>query len=406
MFEEKIDINQILEIRCRTTLYFGCGAIKKIFDITSTLKNNRNINKILIVTGQSSYKTSGAWEYIKTALEENCISYLIYDKVQPNPTTDMIDEAVKEGKKFGAEAIIGIGGGSPIDTAKSAAILLKHTDKTASELYQGQFIPSNAVPVIAINLTHGTGTEVNRFAVATISEKNFKPVIAYDCIYPLYAIDDPALMTSLSADQSRFVSIDAINHVTEAATSTAASPYTIILGKETIRLVAKYLPAVLKDPYDKTARYHLLYASALAGIAFDNGLLHFTHALEHPISAIKPEVAHGLGLTVLLPAVVRAVYPYKPEVLAELYEPIIPNLKGMVYETDLVAKKLEEWLFSIGITKKLSNLGISNEDIDNLIKLAFDTPVLSMLISMAPVPENLRVKTVREIYEKSLAPIS
>ena len=118
-------------------------------------------------------------------------------------------------KDFGAKAVIAIGGGSPTDAGKSVAILLEYPEKTAEDIYDFTFAPEKAAPIISINLTHGTGTETNRFAVVTNLEKNFKPAIAYDCIYPMFAIDDPQLMTKLSPKQTRYVSIDAVNHVVE-----------------------------------------------------------------------------------------------------------------------------------------------------------------------------------------------
>ena len=144
--------------------------------------------------------------------------------------------------------------------------------KTARDVCNLSFTPETAVPIVAVNLTHGTGTEVNRFAVVTITENEHKPALAFACIYPAYAIDDPALMTRLPERQTVFVSVDAINHVIEASTTKTASPYTIGMAKEVVRLVAKYLPLARKAPGDLRARYFLLYASMLAGVAFDNGL--------------------------------------------------------------------------------------------------------------------------------------
>ena len=138
------------------------------------------------MTGGRSYRLTGAWEHVEAACKKHKVGTTLYDKVTPNPTTVAIDEAVAMGKKDGAKAVIGIGGGSPIDAGKSAAILLAHPDRTAEQLYKFEFTPDKAVPVIAINLTHGTGTEVDRFAVATIPSLNYKPAIAYDCIYPTY----------------------------------------------------------------------------------------------------------------------------------------------------------------------------------------------------------------------------
>lgn len=218
MWESKMAINEIREIRSKTTVYLGVGAIEKIYDIASNLKN-MNIDKVLIVTGRGAYRKTGAWEYVEKALEKENITYILYNEVTPNPTVDQVDEAARMGNELGAKAVIGIGGGSPIDAAKSVAILLEYKDKTARDIYEFKFTPEKAAPVIAINLTHGTGTEGDRFAVVSIPEKEYKSAIAYDCIYPLYAIDDPQLMVKLPIHQTCYVSVDAINHVVEASTS-------------------------------------------------------------------------------------------------------------------------------------------------------------------------------------------
>ncbi|MGB9813779.1 MAG: iron-containing alcohol dehydrogenase [Thermovenabulum sp.] len=403
MWETRINPYRVFELRCKNTTYFGIGAIQKITDILDVLKK-KGINKVLLVTGKNSYKTSGAWAVVKPALEKMGFDYLIYDGVGPNPTVDMIDEAAEMGKGFGAQAVIGIGGGSPIDTAKSVAILLVYKDKNGRDLYEQKFIPEKAVPIIAVNLTHGTGTEVDRFAVATIPEKNYKPAIAYDCIYPMFAIDDPQLMTKLDRAQTISVTVDALNHITEAATTLSASPYSILTAKETVRLIARYLPVAVNEPENLIARYYLLYASALAGISFDNGLLHLTHALEHPLSAVKHELPHGLGLGALLPAIIRAIYPVSADVLADVYAPIVPDLKGVPGEADYAAKKVEEWLFTVGCTQKLSDFGFNEADIPVLVDLAMTTPSLGLLLSLSPVEATKEL--IGRIYQESLHPIS
>ncbi|MBP2073460.1 iron-containing alcohol dehydrogenase [Thermoanaerobacterium butyriciformans] len=399
MWETKINPSKVFELRCKNTTYFGIGSIQKIKDILEVLKN-RGIDNVIFITGKGSYKASGAWDVVKPVLDELDLKYSLYDRVGPNPTVDMIDEAAKIGRESGAKAVIGIGGGSPIDTAKSVAVLLKYTDKNARELYEQKFIPEEAVPIIAINLTHGTGTEVDRFAVATIPEKNYKPAIAYDCLYPMYSIDDPSLMTKLDKKQTIAVTVDALNHITEAATTLAASPYSILTAKETVRLIVRYLPAAVNDPLNLVARYYLLYASALAGISFDNGLLHLTHALEHPLSAVKPEIAHGLGLGAILPAVIKAIYPATAEILADVYSPMVPGLKGLPSEAEYVSQKVEEWLFNVGCTQKLSDFGFTKEDIPTLVNLAKTTPSLDGLLSIAPIEATESV--IEKIYVESL----
>lgn len=400
MWEKDINIHEIKEIRLKTNVFFGVGAIQKISEIATELKN-KYINKVIVISGKKAYKTTGAWDQVEKALMANNIEFINFDEVSPNPTTHQVDEATQMAIKFNAKAVIAIGGGSAIDTGKSVAILMEYPERNATELYNYDFEPQKAAPVIAINLTHGTGTEANRFAVVTIPEKDFKPAIAYDCIYPLYSIDDPELTTHLPLNQTIYVSVDAINHVIEAATSKAASPYSITLAKETIRLVAKYLPIAIADPRNLEARYYLHYASLIGGVSFDNGLLHYTHALEHPLSAINPKLPHGLGLAMLLPAVVKAIYKEKSNTLSDILSPIIPNLEASPNDSEKCAKELEKWLISIGINLKLKDEGFSEKDIPTLTDLAFNTPSLGMLLGLAPVEATK--KTVEAIYRESLS---
>jgi len=399
MWEKDININQIAEIRTRTTVFFGIGAIEKIDFISKNLKS-KGINKLIVMSGRNAYKATGAWDYVEKALKENGIEYINYDKVTPNPTTHAVDEAVQMAKDFGAQAVISIGGGSPIDAGKSVAILLKNTDKNASDLYEFKFTPTEAVPIVAINLTHGTGSESNRFAVVTIPEKEYKPAIAYDCIYPMYAIDDPKLMVKLSLNQTKYVSIDAVNHVVEASTSKVASPYTTTLAREVITLVAKYLPKAIENQEDLEARYYLAYAALMAGVCFDNGLLHYTHALEHPLSAVKPELSHGLGLAMLLPAVVKCIYAAKADTLAYILEPIAKGLTPVKEDAEKAEKAVYDWLKSVGVSNKLKDEGFVESDIDKLVNLSQTTPSLDGLLSIAP--NDATKERIEEIYRSSL----
>ena len=331
MFEKNVNIYDVKEIRTRTTVYFGVGAIDKMVDIAKVLKS-KGVDKVIVMSGRRAYKLTGAWDHVEKALKDAGIGYINYDKVTPNPTTHHVNEAAQMAREFGAKAVIAIGGGSPTDAGKSVAILLEYPGKTANDIYEFTFTPEKAAPIVSINLTHGTGTETNRFAVVSVPEKNFKPAIAYDCIYPMFAIDDPQLMVKLSPNQTRYVSIDAVNHVIEAATSKVLSPYTITLARDVIRLVHKYLPMALQNPEDLEARYYLAYAAMIAGVCFDNGMLHYTHALEHPLSGVKPELAHGLGLSMLLPSVINVIYKDRAHILADILAPINPDLAGEASE--------------------------------------------------------------------------
>ena len=399
MWEKDINIHEVKEIRTRTNVYFGVGAIQKIHDIAKDIKS-KGIDKVIVMSGRNAYKATGAWDVVESALKNNGIGYVNYDQVTPNPNTHHVNDATKLARDFGAKAVIAIGGGSPTDAGKSVAILLEYPDKTAEDIYDFTFAPEKAAPIISINLTHGTGTETNRFAVVTNLEKNFKPAIAYDCIYPTYAIDDPQLMTKLSPKQTRYVSIDAVNHVVEAATSVVASPYSISLAKDVVELVAKYLPKAIENPDDLEARYFLAYAAMMGGVSFDNGLLHYTHALEHPLSAVKPDLSHGLGLAILLPAVVKTIYKDRANTLADILAPIVPNLTGNPAEAEKAAEGVYEWLKSVGVPEKLTDMGFTASDVDKMTDLAFSTPSLDGLINIGPSGNSREL--VRNIYQDSL----
>ena len=399
MWEKDMNINEVREIRTRTTVYFGCGAINKMEDIAKDFKS-KGLDKVIVMSGRNAYKSTGAWDVVEKALKNNGIGYVNYDRVTPNPTTDAIDEAAKMAKDFGAKAVITIGGGSPTDAGKSVAILMEYPDKTGADIYEFKFDVEKAAPIVAINLTHGTGSETNRFAVATILEKNYKPAIAYDCIYPVYAIDDPELMKGLSPKQTRYVSIDAVNHVVEAATSKVASPYAVTLAREVIELVARYLPKAIANPEDLEARYFLCYAAMMGGVCFDNGLLHYTHALEHPLSALKPDFSHGLGLAILLPAVVKNIYATKSNTLAYILEPIVKGLKPEACDAEKAANGVYEWLKSVDVPNKLKDEGFSEADVETLTELAFTTPSLDGLLSIAPTEASR--EAVAAIYRESL----
>ena len=399
MWEKDINIHEVKEIRTRTSVFFGVGAIQKIHDIAKDIKS-KGIDKVIVMSGRHAYKSTGAWDVVEAALKENGIGYINFDQVTPNPNTHHVDDATKMARDFGAKAVISIGGGSPTDAGKSVAILLEYPDKGADDIYEFRFTPTKAAPVISINLTHGTGSETNRFAVVTNLEKNFKPAIAYDCIYPMYAIDDPQLMTKLSPKQTRYVSIDAVNHVVEAATSTVASPYSITLAKQVVELVAKYLPKAIANPEDLEARYFLCYAAMMGGVSFDNGLLHYTHALEHPLSAVKPDLSHGFGLAILLPSVVKTIYKDRAATLADVLAPIVPDLKGDPSEAEKAANGVYAWLKSVDVPEKLTDIGFTEADVDKLTDLVFTTPSLAGLIDIAPSGNSREV--VHGIYEDSL----
>lgn len=226
---------------------------------------------------------------------------------------------------------------------------------------------------------------------------------AVEGYYPMFSIVDPNLAKKLPLSQTLYTSIDAVNHATESATTKINSPYSILLAKDTIRMVAKYLPIAIKDPMNEEARYYLHYAAAIAGIGIDNSSTHLTHSLEHPLSAIKQDLAHGLGLAILLPAVLIEIYPSSWEILVDIYESILP--KNAQWGVDLekealeFAKIVQDWLFELGMKEKLKDIGFAKKDIETLV------PMAEKMCEggVAPIKETKEV--IQRIYENSFEPL-
>ncbi|MEM4466213.1 MAG: iron-containing alcohol dehydrogenase [Nitrososphaerota archaeon] len=396
-WRSKLNIDRVFTLRYGgTQLFFGVGAVSKISTIFEEFKKE-GLDRVLVVTGKSSYKISGAWNYVEKALIESGLEYYVYDKVSPNPTVDTVDEAVKVGREFNARIVLGIGGGSSIDTAKAVGCLLA-VGGDARELFMKRDQPNRSLPVVVVNLTHGTGSEINRYGVETIPEKNYK--IGMPLTYPAYSIDDPKLMIKLDRWQTIATAIDALNHATEAATNKLTTPLSINLSRESVHLIFKYLPTAIVEPDNLLARYYLLYASMLAGIVIDHVGAHITHALEHPISGMNLEVPHGIGLGILLPSVIRIMYLAVPEILAELYKPIAPHLRAEPGEAHELATRVEEWLLNIGLNKKLSDYGFTEKDLSDLIRLVNETPGLKSRLELSPVTVNEEI--IKKIYTESL----
>ncbi|OLN26497.1 Alcohol dehydrogenase [Desulfovibrio sp. DV] len=393
----KIDINRVFTLQpTRPTTFFGIGALARINDILADLAQS-GCDAVLIVTDPVAYKASTAWDTVRPALDAH-VAWDHYDGVRANPTFANCEAAAKTGRLINAKAVLAIGGGSTLDTAKTAAALLAHPGRKTADFYEKNAAITAALPLIAINTSHGSGSECNAYATAQ-SDGEDKPIIHSPHLYPAYTIEDPRLTISLPAKHTVATSIDALAHALETATATTASPYSICLAKDAIRTITAFLPTAIRQPGNLTARYWLMYASAIAGISFDLGSLHITHALEHAMSALNADVTHGEGLGILLPAVLREIYPATPEILADLLHPIAPDLTGNPGETDTAVERLKQWFASIGQPASMS-VYFTGADVPALTRMAIKSPLSKCLLPQAPIRVDGSV--VERIFQNSL----
>ena len=252
--------------------------------------------KALIVTGKHVV-LSGMMAELKKALEEIGIAYFVFDGITGEPTNVMIDEGIAAYKENGCDFCIGIGGGSPLDSAKAIAAMITNEGKIAD--YNGKVIEKPIPPVVAIPTTAGTGSEATQFTVITDVEKDIKMLLKGGYLVPKIAIVDPAYTYSAPKSITAATGMDALTHAIEAYTSRKALPVTDMLAVSAVKRIMKYLPAAYKDGSDEKARYEMSVASYEAGICINNSTVTLVHGMSRPIGALF-HVAHGISNAMLL----------------------------------------------------------------------------------------------------------
>ena len=252
--------------------------------------------KALIVTGKHVVLSDMMAE-LKKALEEIGIAYFVFDGITGEPTNVMIDEGIAAYKENGCDFCIGIGGGSPLDSAKAIAAMITNEGKIAD--YNGKVIEKPIPPVVAIPTTAGTGSEATQFTVITDVEKDIKMLLKGGYLVPKIAIVDPAYTYSAPTSITAATGMDALTHAIEAYTSRKALPVTDTLAVSAVKRIMKYLPAAYKDGSDEKARYEMSVASYEAGICINNSTVTLVHGMSRPIGALF-HVAHGISNAMLL----------------------------------------------------------------------------------------------------------
>ncbi len=374
-----------------TQLFFGPGSIEALEKWVSQFK------RVYLVTGRKSAEVSGALKDVVSILERSGVKFERFAEVFPNPTNSLVNKLGELMWRFGAEAVIAIGGGSVIDTAKNAAVVAVCGGRI-EEFIKGKREVRGALPIAAINLTHGTGTEVDRYAVTTIEETKEKISLAHPAIYPSISIDEPRYLLTLPKNQTIYTSLDTLYHAIESATTRGSPPIVEPIAEEAVKLIAKYLPKAVENPRDLEARYWLLYASMLAGIAIDLGRTHLVHAVEHALSGIKPELAHGAGLAIVGPKIVEHTYRAVPEKLWRLLRHIDPELQPIPDHAEKAARAVEEFQRRVGFMEKLRDYGFSEGDVAEVVKLTMTS--LGFLVKLAPF--DVSEEMVKEVFLKSL----
>lgn len=253
-------------------------------------------NKAFIVTGRH-VAVSDMMKQLTALLDENGIDCVIFDGITGEPTDTMIENGVEMLKSSGCDFIIGIGGGSPLDSAKAIAAMAVNEGSIAD--YNGKEITGEILPLAAIPTTAGTGSEATKFTVITDSEKGIKMLLKGDVLVPKLAIVDSSFTVGAPKSVTSATGLDALTHAVEAYTSRKAFSMTDTLAVSAVKRIMKYLPIAYKEPDNSLAREQMSVAALEAGICINNSSVTIVHGMSRPIGALF-HVPHGMSNAMLL----------------------------------------------------------------------------------------------------------
>ncbi|EAX0032717.1 L-threonine dehydrogenase [Salmonella enterica] len=274
----------------------GADSLK---DAMSTMEEY-GFRRTLIVTDAMLAKLGMAGD-IQKALQERDIFSVIYDGTQPNPTTSNVAAGLKLLKENGCDSVISLGGGSPHDCAKGIALVAANGGDIRD--YEGVDRSAKPqLPMIAINTTAGTASEMTRFCIITDEERHIKMAIVDKHVTPLLSVNDSSLMVGMPKSLTAATGMDALTHAIEAYVSVAATPITDACALKAVTMIAENLIVAVEEGSNVQAREAMAYAQFLAGMAFNNASLGYVHAMAHQLGGFY-NLPHGVCNAVLLPHV-------------------------------------------------------------------------------------------------------
>ena len=278
-----------------TRIFFGAGSVKKLS--RAPLPAGRG----LLITGGSSTTKLGYVDKVCAALAEAGHEMTVYRDVQPNPTIENVRECAMIAREQECTFVVGLGGGSSIDTAKAAAVMATNDGDWWDYVYggsgKGQKIKNQPLPIVAITTTAGTGTEADPWTVVTNGEEKIGG--GNDKTFPTLSIVDPDFMMTVPPHLTAYQGFDALFHACEGYLATIASPVSEMYSLKAIELIGKSLPRAVQDGSDAEARADVALANTLAGFVESLSSCTSEHAIEHAMSGFHPKLPHGAGLIMI-----------------------------------------------------------------------------------------------------------
>lgn len=376
-----------------TALHFGPGCLNLLADPSIDVPGR----KALIVTGGASVKKYGYLERVRELLRARGVVSVVFDKVLPNPVVDHVMEAAAIARREHCDAVVGLGGGSSMDSAKSIAVMATNPghywDYVSGGSGRGLPLQEKPLPVVCIATTAGTGTEADPWTVITKSDTHEK--IGFGCkdTFPVVSFIDPELMTTIPPRLTAYQGFDALFHSIEGYVAACATPVSDLFALEAIQLLARELPTAVHDGANLEARNAVAMASTFSGIVESTSSCTSEHSIEHALSAYNPELPHGAGLIAISLAYHKAYAPSCPDRYAAMAE-----LLGEEASVEGFLKGLHRLQEACGVSAiQLSQYGVREDKIADYAANARAT--MGGLFEHDRTP--LDQKAVEEIIRKS-----
>lgn len=329
------------------------------------------------------------------SLENAGIKVDAYTETEGNPSVETVEKAAAAFCKSGADFIIALGGGSPMDVAKAVGVVARYGG-SITEYEGGDRVPGDIIPLIAIPTTAGTGSEVTAFSVITDHSRNYKLTVFSYKLIPAYAILDPELLTTAPVSVAAACGIDAMVHALEAYISKDASPFSDAMAEKALELIGKNIRRYVADRTDIEAAEAMITGSLFAGIAFSWARLGDVHAMSHPVSAYF-DVPHGVANAILLPTIVEynALADCGKYLKLFNYISLTPASEAE-FEPFMLVDLLTELNEQLGIPGSLGEVGVTADKFDAMADDAMKSG------NIAVNPRSTTKKDVLSLYEKAL----
>ena len=318
-----------------------------------------------------------------------------FTETEGNPSVATVDKATAQFKASGADCIVALGGGSPMDVAKAVGVLARHGG-SIMDYEGGGKVPGDIVPLIAIPTTAGTGSEMTAFSVITDHSRNYKLTVFSYKLLPAYAILDADLITTVPAGVAAACGIDALIHALEAYISRDASPFSEAMSEKAMELIGGNIRRYMANRQDIEAASAMQAGSLFAGIAFSWARLGNVHAMSHPVSAYF-NVAHGVANAILLPTIVDYNALADSGKYLKIYNYIARQpLTAEEFVPEMLGDELRALNASLGIPGSLSEVGVTPDKFDAMADDAMKSG------NIAVNPRTTTRKDVLALYQEAL----